>query len=106
MFLQTYTSSILKVLNIDENSLQIQRAINISDQFHSSLCRKKIFRGLNTLLYSNIHSSGPYLEPSWTLVGHLRQKFFAKIGNNLNPVTIFAKTSTVDVPLGSKHPYL
>ena len=90
------------MLNIDENSLQIQRAINISDQFHSSLCRKKIFRGLNTLLYSNIHSSWPYLEPSWTLVGHLRRKFFVK----KNPSTIFAKTSTVDVRLGSKNPYL
>ena len=30
----------------------------------SSLCRKKICKGLNTLLYSNIHSSESYLGPS------------------------------------------
>ena len=76
-FLQKYGSSILNVLNIDENSLQIQTAINILDQFHSSLCRKKICRGLNTLLHSNMHSSEQYLEP----VRHLRRKFFAKIVN-------------------------
>ena len=49
-FLQKYDSSIPNVLNIDENPLQIQTAINILDHFHSSLCRKKICRGLNTLL--------------------------------------------------------
>ena len=65
-FLQKYGSSILSVINIDENSLQIQMAINILDQFYSSLCRKKICRGLNTFLHSNMHSSEPYLEPSWT----------------------------------------
>ena len=63
-FLRKYDSSILNVLNIDENSLQIQTAINKLDQFPSSLSRKKIYRGLNTILHSNIHSSEPYLEPS------------------------------------------
>ena len=64
-FLQKYGSGILSVLNTDENSLQIQTAINILDQFYSSLCTKKICRGLNTFLHSNMHSSEPYLEPSW-----------------------------------------
>ena len=59
-FLQKYGSSILNVLNTDEIPLQIQTAINILDQFHSGLCRKKICRVLNTLLYFNIHSSEPY----------------------------------------------
>ena len=62
-FLQKFGSSIFNVLNIDENFLQIQTAINILDQFHSSLCRKKICRGLNTLLNFNIHSSEPYQSP-------------------------------------------
>ena len=65
-FLQKYSSSILNVLNIDENSLRIQTAINILDQFRSSLCRKNMWKGLNTLLNSNIHSLELYLEPSWT----------------------------------------
>ena len=56
----------LNVSNIDESSLMAQTAINILDYFHSSLSRKKICRGLNTLLHSNIHSSEPYLEPSQT----------------------------------------
>ena len=69
--------------------MKTQTGINMLDQFHSSLCRKQLFsdqgkfrktcenfmfkinsatkencKGLNTLLYSNIHSSEPYLEPS------------------------------------------
>ena len=63
-FLQKYGSNILHVLNIDENSLQIQTAINILGQIHSSLRRKKIWRGLNALLYSKIHTSERSLEPS------------------------------------------
>ena len=92
-FLQKYGSSILNVLNIDENSLRIQTAINILDQFRSSLCRKNMWKGLNTLLNSNIHSLEPYLEPSWT-------------STTLKVVNDFcAKSSTVHVQLGSKHSY-
>ena len=65
----------LNVSNIDESSLMAQTAINILDYFHSSLSRKKICRGLNTLLHSNIHSSEPIQNP----VRHLRRRIFAKI---------------------------
>ena len=71
-FLQKYGWSILNMLNIDENYLQIQIAINILTQLHSSLCRKKICKGIKYLLHSNIHSSDQIQNP----IGHLQRKFF------------------------------
>ena len=73
-FLQKYGWRILNMLSIDDNYLQIQIAINILNQLHSSLCRKKICRGLNTLLHFNIHFS----DQIQNTVGHLQWKFFCK----------------------------
>ena len=92
-FLQKYGSSILNVLDIDENSLQIQMAINILDQFHSSLYRKKIFRGLNTLLHSK--------DAQFRAV--LRTLLYIYDGSFLQ--NSVAKTSIVEDRLGSKYPY-
>ena len=93
--LQTNSACLSKTFSnfmLPESLIKTQAWINMLDQFHSSLCRKQFFcnqekfrktcenlmfklndsdnrkflKGLNALLYSNIHSSEPHLEFSWT----------------------------------------